>query len=117
MPRFLLATALLTAVPLIACSTDATFENQSSNPVHDVRWILEEEPEVVISVGLVAPRTSMPTTLPSGFGESSLWVGALRGSELLLTECGYIEAGGSYSAAASIQVEGPITCKVSLNGY
>jgi len=39
------------------------------------------------------------------------------GSELLLTECGYIEAGGSYSAAASIQAEGPITCKISLNGY
>jgi hypothetical protein len=117
MPRYQLVTALLTLVVLVACSNDVTFENQSSSPVHDVRWVLEEEPEVVISVGVVAPRTSMPTSLPSGFGESSLWVGALRGSELLLTECGYIEAGGSYSAAASIQAEGPITCKVSLNGY
>jgi hypothetical protein len=117
MRRYLLVTALLTTVLLVGCSSDVTFKNQSDAPVHDVRWTLKEEPEVVVDVGTVAPRTSERTTLPSGFGESSLWIGATRGHELLVTECGYIEAGGSYSADASIQAEGPIICKVNLNGY
>ena len=117
MRRYLFATASLATVLLVACSSDVTFNNQSDSPVHDVRWTLQENPEVVIDVGAVAPRTSKRTTLPSGFGESSLWIGATRGSELLVAECGYIESDSSYSAAASIQAEGPIICKVNLRGY
>lgn len=112
-----LAPALATTFLLIGCSSDLTFENRSQNAVHDVRWVLKEEPEIAIDVGVVAPKASQVTNLPPGFGESSLWIGALRGNELLMTECGYIEAGGSYSAAATVQADGPIRCEVSLDGY
>jgi hypothetical protein len=117
MLRHRLVVVIPTSILIVGCSTDVTFENLSSDPIHGVRWVLKEEPEVAIDVGTVAPRTLQPSTLPNDFGESSLWVGAIRRSELLVTECGYIESGGSYSAAATIQADGPITCKVSLNGY
>jgi hypothetical protein len=109
--------ALVVAALLTGCGPAATIENRTGAPIHDVRWVLKEDPNVVIEAGSIDAYSSRRTKLPGFFGESSLWVEARRIDDALGTECGYIEASSMYVAKASISSEGGIACEVSINGY
>jgi hypothetical protein len=118
MGRFVsLLSVLMSADCLAGCScfnTYATVQNFSSMPLMDAKWLLSESPAIVVDVGTIAGGSSQRTTLPSGFGESSLHFTAVLDSRNIQVTCGYLESDGLYHAHVRVNSNGTATCEVTI---
>jgi hypothetical protein len=112
-----LSSVLISIICLAGCgwfNTYATVQNLSSTPLMGAKWVLSESPAIIVEVGTIAGGSSQRTTLPSGFGESSLHFTAALDSKNIQVTCGYLESDGLYQAHVRVNPDGSATCEVTI---